>query len=99
MRDANFVCALDLADQLFPIFVKCTGVDFTRNEEVGNVGPALRSAFGHEAAESAEDFDIARRWRARRSTRCVWRGSRSLHVRRENLTTGSRASHSRDIHA
>src|ERR1019366_10147860 len=57
MGYADVVRAFDLGDQLFPMVVERAGIDFTRDEEVRDGGPALRSAFGHQAAEGAGDFD------------------------------------------
>src|SRR5271169_1838941 len=94
MSDAEVVRALDLCNYLLPIGVERAAVNFTRDEEVRDGGPALCRPLGHQAAESAGEFEAARLpWGRARCNRC----GRGLHVRRKNLAAWARTAYGGDV--
>src|SRR5450432_676163 len=89
VRDTDVVGALDVGDVAFAIFVQWAGVYVASDEEVGDGGPALRGAFGHDAAKGSGDFEVAFGGR-----RCG-----GLNVGGENLSVGAGAADGGDIDA
>ena len=84
MSDANLVRTLDLSYRAFAIVVERSRFDLAAHKEMRDGRPALRGAFGHDAAERARHFNASGFFRCSRRGR---RGGCNLHIRSQNLST------------